>query len=1498
MDLPRRKTAQPLVLLWLCIGSLLSTAWSFARAEGYNTFPYIANFGTVSAPGADNSLFQFANDACDNTVGWAIEALNNNLYPTFTENASAAFATLVTRPFEFKAGYKYRLTVVYESDAFSDAAFFWRLAAPKSDDACATGYDIHLNFPNGDANEIKSEVGFSAGISAPHTCDFTVSATGIYALTLAIYGKDDAAGYFTGSDRKVRIRSIKIEEKTPYDLAMGRIITPVSHYGTDPQMVSAWVRNEGSVPVSSFSLYYTIGSTVAVKQTFNTTIQPGGERLVQFDEPAALSSGSNRIRVFLTDQKSGDPTGNDTAATLYAVVYDAPYQIPFSFDFDNNTLNQRWTIDHDLHTDQTTWQYGRQDEKDCAYMLTSGKNNNARLISPGIHLLAGKVYRFSFRYKGLTAAAEKLAALMVDDNDFRMESRMTGYWKDEGFSNNMDYTAMFFYTAPADGEYHLVLKALSDDISGGIAVWDVEASEYEPNRGDFYYEFDPMVANITTGSWWSSSMYFMDKNHNGQAWHLVGTPVYNGESAAGAGESFGAKPNDWLVFNPMYLEAGKTYTVRYMSRAGSNNRNLKLESMVCRESFAYGDAGDIIKTQSITINNVNYEETRYSFTIPASGHYVLAFRYEANVVQGAGITVDQYKLYLDHVGLYETERTDFELPYVEVPVGAQMGQRNVYLKCGYRNFGAAINSSDLRYYYRIGEQPAVMESGLKRVEKGGVGRHNFNTPADFSLDTLNEVSVWAEYGDKVTDTFKTTIHSLKSYYPPYRDLMTEETKSQWYVASLSASPSWQFVNEDTYDAPYAARTSASDGVLNDYLVLPPVQLLRDTVYMVSFYAKGSQERIGTVQSGLGVVYSNKGKGVADFDHTIGTVDTIHTEYKPYTFYFKAQENGPAFVALHSAMPMYSGNNWVDHVVVMDSITASYSYMTLANLSYRRVTGCDEDRTSEVELLIKNNGYLAYDSVPVMYKMDDLPVQTHWVRMADLSELRCKLPHRWDLSVAGLHKMKVWLGMPNERNRADDTLTVSFRADDMAQLPLGYDFENNVLPGSTDDNNQDGICWEWHRDLYSAYRGRYYVRYNGTGQKADDDWRLPCFFAPAGEYTLDFYMSSPYESEELIAVSLLHYDEYDEQGRMVEEVLLDTMINHKEYGLYQLPFRVTAGHYGIKFHIKSEADGRTLCIDNLTIADYGLKDVALMEILSPLEIDILDDPLPVTVRLRNNGRVTIVDVPLVLYINDEEKQRVEVPMMKGDEELDYTFPEPINMSAPGTYNVKISVEWVLDQRLSNNQQEFTRVREAQTDLALMVLTAPMAGRKPYGETEALSVRVSNQGRGISVATPIVAIVNDNEVLHGIVPPIGKGEAIVYTFDQTVDMSDSAWYDFLIYLSPTAPDDQSLNDTLFSRIDGRYQKKRDTTPTPNETFDEWNLADLIYPNPARSVLNVEVPQGFTQMAIYSLHGVCRMRQSVPSCGGRFEIPVYDYPSGLYILKLIGPHIEKTVKWIKAQ
>ncbi|MDE7150193.1 MAG: hypothetical protein K2O01_07305, partial [Bacteroidales bacterium] len=504
--------------MWLGIGLVGSGYWADpVAAQAYSNFPYVSDFGTSAAPGGDNALYQFTSEFGTPT-GWAMEAMTDNaLYPTFTVNEDDMNATLVTRPFRFEQGFTYRLTVVYETDAvFSDANYYWRLAPENS--AAAEGYDI-IYSPDADANLIAfNESGFSAGEQLPVTYDFSPGVSGNYALSFTFYAQNEI--FDDGLGRKLRIKSIQVSEKSPYDLAMGKIVTPVSHYSADPQTVSAWVRNDGSAPVADFTLCYTVGAQTVVKQTFNQSIAVNGEVLVSFDQKAVLSSGSNRIRVFLTDRPSGDPAGNDTAASAYVSIYDEPYQVPFSFGFDNNTLNQRWTVLYDAHTDQTAWRFGLQNDKACAYINTANTGNNARLASPGIRLDAGKTYRFRFHYTGLSAAAEKLSAYMTDA-DFMDESRMAGYWKDEGFTDNSEQTATFFYTASAAGVHHLVLKAHSDDISGGIAVWNLEVDSYEPTRGDFYYEFDPMSADVTAAALLASSAYFMDKNHNGQAWRLV-----------------------------------------------------------------------------------------------------------------------------------------------------------------------------------------------------------------------------------------------------------------------------------------------------------------------------------------------------------------------------------------------------------------------------------------------------------------------------------------------------------------------------------------------------------------------------------------------------------------------------------------------------------------------------------------------------------------------------------------------------------------------------------------------------------------------------------------------------------------------------------------------------------------------------------------------------------------------------------------------------------------
>ncbi|MDE7090957.1 MAG: hypothetical protein K2O53_04460, partial [Bacteroidales bacterium] len=74
----------------------LGVAWGSlsepVSAQAYSNFPYVSDFGTVGAPGADNSLYQFTSDE-ETDIGWAMEAASDNaLYPTYTENMDESYS--------------------------------------------------------------------------------------------------------------------------------------------------------------------------------------------------------------------------------------------------------------------------------------------------------------------------------------------------------------------------------------------------------------------------------------------------------------------------------------------------------------------------------------------------------------------------------------------------------------------------------------------------------------------------------------------------------------------------------------------------------------------------------------------------------------------------------------------------------------------------------------------------------------------------------------------------------------------------------------------------------------------------------------------------------------------------------------------------------------------------------------------------------------------------------------------------------------------------------------------------------------------------------------------------------------------------------------------------------------------------------------------------------------------------------------------------------------
>ena len=103
---------------------------------------------------------------------------------------------------------------------------------------------------------------------------------------------------------------------------------------------------------------------------------------------------------------------------------------------------------------------------------------------------------------------------------------------------------------------------------------------------------------------------------------------------------------------------------------------------------------------------------------------------------------------------------------------------------------------------------------------------------------------------------------------------------------------------------------------------------------------------------------------------------------------------------------------------------------------------------------------------------------------------------------------------------------------------------------------------------------------------------------------------------------------------------------------------------------------------------------------------------------------------------------------------------------------------------------------------------------------------------------------------------------------------------------------MNDTLYSRIHGRYQK--DTSDNESSSLSD---GIAVYPNPARTTLYVEVPEEFTRLELYSLQGIRYLSREVRGTA-QLELPVSDYPEGFYILKLIGASGEKTVKWLKTR
>ncbi|MFO7723821.1 MAG: S8 family serine peptidase [Bacteroidales bacterium] len=220
-----------------------------------------------------------------------------------------------------------------------------------------------------------------------------------------------------------------------YDLALQEITDPkpviLSGCYTNPtQQIRATIKNNGSSPITGFTVNYSMNLGPVVTETITTTLQPNQTLQHTFATPATLGGVGDYLFTVWANTLSDQFPFNDTLTQLITVANFPVIQIPFMETFENFpicptsngcsqincTLDAGWLNPDNTRFDGTDWithrgatpSFGTGPSGDHTTGTTSGKflyleasncfQNQGHLISPCIDLTNASIPVLSYWY--------------------------------------------------------------------------------------------------------------------------------------------------------------------------------------------------------------------------------------------------------------------------------------------------------------------------------------------------------------------------------------------------------------------------------------------------------------------------------------------------------------------------------------------------------------------------------------------------------------------------------------------------------------------------------------------------------------------------------------------------------------------------------------------------------------------------------------------------------------------------------------------------------------------------------------------------------------------------------------------------------------------------------------------------------------------------------------------------------------------------------------------
>ncbi|MDE7338296.1 MAG: hypothetical protein K2M92_03300, partial [Bacteroidales bacterium] len=392
---------------------------------------------------------------------------------------------------------------------------------------------------------------------------------------------------------KLYITNFKVEKLSASDLEACQMISPVSVTEAEvSQQVQCYVRNVGACAATDIKAYYQVDNGRVVEQTLDGTLAPQETRLHTFSVPVMLTEGVHKIKYWFKDANDIKPQ-NDTSLTYTVNVSKVG---SFSnFDFAAEAQTYGWHAYSDTTERNPLWNFASQAPfypQAKTYSEEANATHDDYLVSPWFELKKGQIYQVDLTFETILGNAEVLGEKRFSvwlANSNRREDILTQkklIWDAGVLRRKGERTMTFFFEVEKDTVACVVFRSNGPASDGSIRINHFSLQKTRTNKMNLVYDFEPYFSSDAI-SQAKEYMTFVDQDWNAlmklenkggvEVPHEVEPTVTSGwevkkESLGYSAYAKGIQDtaNDWLIFNPMELKAGKYYLHFRSKKQGSS----------------------------------------------------------------------------------------------------------------------------------------------------------------------------------------------------------------------------------------------------------------------------------------------------------------------------------------------------------------------------------------------------------------------------------------------------------------------------------------------------------------------------------------------------------------------------------------------------------------------------------------------------------------------------------------------------------------------------------------------------------------------------------------------------------------------------------------------------------------------------------------------------------------------------------------------------------------